>query len=354
MKFVQIFLASSAELADDRKNFERFLSRINNDWIKHEIYFALTIWEDFIDAMSRTRLQDEYNKAIKQCDIFLLLFYTKVGIYTSEEFETAFGAFKENNKPLIFIYFKDSLILTGDIDRNIITMLDFKKKIEDLGHFLSRYKSMEDLQWQFGRQLEKLYRDGVSKSDEISSSSTQLEIDLIALNLINRILLNFDVDKLKLKEAICKSSENTKYEIFLRTRQTRKDNWLNNAGLMEKTIPIFESLIESDSRKVKHYYYSQLAYALKDKPKPDYKSALENLNIAIEIRGSINENGYPLYEFNRAVCLIALDKNFLKNECADDETKQKVRDDLKKVVRNYSNVNRLMADPLNRNIVKWV
>ncbi|MEZ4659850.1 MAG: hypothetical protein R2911_20030 [Caldilineaceae bacterium] len=42
-------------------------------------------WENFLDAMSPTRLQDEYNKAIRACDIFVSLFMTKTGKYTEEE-----------------------------------------------------------------------------------------------------------------------------------------------------------------------------------------------------------------------------------------------------------------------------
>ncbi|MCK7480153.1 MAG: hypothetical protein M0C28_24935 [Candidatus Moduliflexus flocculans] len=42
-----------------------------------------------------------------------MLFFTKVGQYTAEEFETAFGQFKATRKPFIFTYFKDAPISTG-------------------------------------------------------------------------------------------------------------------------------------------------------------------------------------------------------------------------------------------------
>jgi hypothetical protein len=37
-----------------------------------------------------------------------MLFWTKVGQYTEEEFGTAFGQFKTSNKPFIFTYFKSA------------------------------------------------------------------------------------------------------------------------------------------------------------------------------------------------------------------------------------------------------
>ena len=42
----------------------------------------MIVWEDFLDALSPTRLQDEYNRAIRECDLFVMLFRTKVGRYT--------------------------------------------------------------------------------------------------------------------------------------------------------------------------------------------------------------------------------------------------------------------------------
>jgi hypothetical protein len=101
----KIFLASSAELKEDRGEFEVFISRKNKDWVAKGVFLELVIWEDFLDAMSQTRLQDEYDKAIRESDLFVMLFWTKVGQYTEEEFETAFGQFKTTNKPFIFTYF---------------------------------------------------------------------------------------------------------------------------------------------------------------------------------------------------------------------------------------------------------
>jgi hypothetical protein len=47
---------------------------------------------------------------------------------------------------------------------------------------------------------------------------------------------------------------------------------------MERTIPILQALIEVD--KHKHYYYGQLAYALKDRLRPDFGAAKENFDRA--------------------------------------------------------------------------
>lgn len=157
----KIFLASSAELVEDRREFEIFINRQNKRWHERGVFLELVIWEDFVDAMSQTRLQDEYNKALKGCDVFVMLFWTKVGMYTAEEFETAFGQFKATGRPLIYTYFKNAPILTGVANRRDMTSLwDFQDKLKTLGHFQTEYDSVAALTGHFGEQLEKLALSG--------------------------------------------------------------------------------------------------------------------------------------------------------------------------------------------------
>lgn len=54
--------------------------------------------------MSETRQQDEYNKKVKNCDVFLSLFKTKTGKFTEEEFDVAHQAFMQRKNPLIYTY----------------------------------------------------------------------------------------------------------------------------------------------------------------------------------------------------------------------------------------------------------
>jgi hypothetical protein len=157
----KIFLASSAELKEDRKEFEIFIGRKNKDWVNKGVFLDLVIWEDFLDAMSQTRLQDEYNKAIRVCDLFVMLFWTKVGQYTEEEFETAFGQFKSANKPFIFTYFKDAEISVASANKkDLMSLWAFQEKMSSLGHFYTVYKNVDELKFKFNQQLDKLASNG--------------------------------------------------------------------------------------------------------------------------------------------------------------------------------------------------
>ncbi|MCP4607958.1 MAG: GTP-binding protein [Planctomycetes bacterium] len=155
-KHIKIFLASSAELKAEREQFEIFIHRENQQLYKRGIFIELELWENFIDAMSKTRLQDEYNNVVKHSDIFVSLFFSKVGKYTLEEFETAFGQFKKTGKPLVYTYFKNAPIDAENITDEIQSLLDFRKKLEDLGHFRTIYKNIDDLKLQFKKQLERV------------------------------------------------------------------------------------------------------------------------------------------------------------------------------------------------------
>lgn len=113
----KLFLASSVKLTEDRKEFEIFINRKNKDWIRKGVFIELIVWEDFLDAVSKTRLQDEYDKAIRECDLFVMLFHSKVGPYTEEEFDTAFEHFKNTGRPFIFTYFKNAEFNTANASR---------------------------------------------------------------------------------------------------------------------------------------------------------------------------------------------------------------------------------------------
>lgn len=178
MKKVKLFLASSKELQEERQQIEIFVNRKNKEWVDKGIFLDLQIWEDFLDAMSQTRLQDEYNNAIKTSDIFIMLFFSKVGKYTEEEFTTAYDQFKNTNRPFIFTYFKDALISSGEIGQEMISLLDFQKKVKELGHFYTTYKSVEDLKLQIGNQLSKLEEDGlfIEKTQDNIAIISQQEI----------------------------------------------------------------------------------------------------------------------------------------------------------------------------------
>lgn len=173
MQKIRLFLASSSELKEDREQFEIFIYRKCKAWFDRGIFLHLDIWEDFLDAMSAGGLQSEYNKTIQDCDIFVLLAFNKVGKYTAEEFEKAFGQFSETRKPFIFTYFKPPE--TRDRDE-VQSLWTFEDKLKELKHYKTEYQTIEGLREHFSNQLDKLAASGFLKlkpEDGIQEKSEQ-------------------------------------------------------------------------------------------------------------------------------------------------------------------------------------
>lgn len=172
MKSIKVFLASSSELVEDRREFEIFLNRENKALINEGVFLELVIWEDFIDSMSKTRLQDEYNNAITRSDIFILLLHKKIGKYTLEEFNTAFGQFQQTGKPIIYTYFKDTPVNISELNKEDFEgLFKFQDKLKSLGHFYTKYSNIDSLKLQFSSQLNKL----IDSEWEIFSSKEKVQ-----------------------------------------------------------------------------------------------------------------------------------------------------------------------------------
>jgi hypothetical protein len=356
MQTKKIFLASSEELREDRIAFELMIGQLNQEWVPRGTFFHLVVWENFIDAMSKEGLQQEYNRAIQGCDIFVLLFFTKVGRFTAEEFETAFGAFRAENKPLIYTYFKDDVVLTGDIDEGIVSLLEFKKKLSELKHYYTRYRSAEELKWLFSRQLDKLYGDTQGLSLEVTDATPQSQIDTIALSLVNRFLSEVDartaVDTAKLSNAIQRAGELARHTMFLLAQQVRQNNWETNKPLMERAIPVLEALIAVDPHK--HYYFGQLAFALKDSIKPDWQAAKGHFDRAIDLRGNIVGGSEPWYDFNRALCCIKLDAKFADGKPSDPAIRKAILRDLGQAQLGLGDLGGILDQPWNIHVRRWL
>jgi len=169
MNTYKIFLASSFELKADRDQFEIFINRKNKEWLQKGIFLELVIWEDTLDCMEQTRLQDKYNKEVTDCDIFVLLYSTKMGCYTKEEFEVAHAQFLRTKKPILFIYFKNISVTVDKIKReDQKTLWDFQDRLAALEHSQTDYEHTNDLILYFNRQLDKLLNTGFFKSSTAS------------------------------------------------------------------------------------------------------------------------------------------------------------------------------------------
>ena len=179
----KIFLASSSELADDRVRFRLFIGEKNNEWVPKGVFLEVIVWEDFLDALSPTRLQDEYNRQIRACDVFVMLFWSKVGRYTEEEFSAAVGQFQASLRPFVYTYFKTAPLTADHSKRaDLQSLWAFQDKLKALGHYQTEYANTDQLLLHFSQQLDKLVDGGFIQFPEEGDRAGGCAADQLATN----------------------------------------------------------------------------------------------------------------------------------------------------------------------------
>jgi MinD-like ATPase involved in chromosome partitioning or flagellar assembly len=162
LRVIRLFLASSSELRDDRDELDFYWRKLNDRLSRSGVVLEIVRWEEFLDSMSGARLHREYNDAIKTCDVFVSLFFTKIGSYADEEFEVAFQQFKAMGRPLIYTFFKNADIQPGAVRREDLESLwAFKKRLMELGHLHVTYDNIDQLKQKFSDQFDHLLEAGL-------------------------------------------------------------------------------------------------------------------------------------------------------------------------------------------------
>ena len=85
MKTLNIFIASSYELSEQRVQIGDYIRRLSYNYSPRGVRLKLACWEDFYPEYSGISKQQEYDEhLIKTCDIFIAMFRTRCGIYTQQ------------------------------------------------------------------------------------------------------------------------------------------------------------------------------------------------------------------------------------------------------------------------------
>ena len=152
---IKIFLASSAELEEERQILKQLFYDETKKYINKNIFLDLVIWEDIKLAFYGDSRQDYFNEKMLKCDVVIFLFWKKVGDFTKEEFDLAYKNFKEGKKPYyLYVYFKSGKVDIDEIDEEILKIRDLKKEIAEAVQIDNEFKSKEDLILQLKKQLD--------------------------------------------------------------------------------------------------------------------------------------------------------------------------------------------------------
>ncbi|HYF31083.1 MAG TPA: P-loop NTPase fold protein [Chitinophagaceae bacterium] len=171
-RIIKIFLATSSDLKPERELIEKaIIARFE----KEKSVFELMFWDDDPDKTLRRSLHVTYHKAISESDIFVMIFTSRIPQYAEEEFQVAFSQRKDNNKPHILAYFKESEVYPKEpkSKEQEINLLKFKNKLSDLGYPWVVYRNHDDLLVHFSRQLDHLIKLNQSSASLSEASAVE-------------------------------------------------------------------------------------------------------------------------------------------------------------------------------------
>ena len=76
MKTIKIFVASSDELSDERRELADMVTHLNYALNGLGINIVLVKWEYLDASMGISHKQDEYNEELKDCEICMVMYWT--------------------------------------------------------------------------------------------------------------------------------------------------------------------------------------------------------------------------------------------------------------------------------------
>ena len=142
---LKLFLVSSQELQPEREKIEREIGRKNKDFKKRGFEIDLIIWEDKQLVGKSFRTQDNINLEAGDCSLFVMMFYSKVGKFSWEEFENAKSRFDQEGLPRFLIFQKDIDLPRGLTEADAESLFAFRKLLRNENHFPEPYENEDEL-----------------------------------------------------------------------------------------------------------------------------------------------------------------------------------------------------------------
>ena len=145
MKTLKIFLASSNELQTEREMMAALANSLNTVLEKQGVNVIVVQWENLDASMGVNHKQEDYNEKLSECDMCMVLYWTKFGMYTKIELETAFNELKAGHNPKkVYVYFKED---DSEVTDELKVFRDsFPTKY---GHFYTSFSNFDTLKAHF-------------------------------------------------------------------------------------------------------------------------------------------------------------------------------------------------------------
>ena len=174
MKPIGIFLASEGGIEEIRDQIELFILRGIRDCrafgLKNDVF--VTRWETHSKAFHLTNKQDEYNRLITECEIFIAIFFRKANL-TRVELEKAYQSLKQGNNPkIILVYFYEPLVSMASLNSAFTKVIKLKKWIKNQGQVFEVADSSTTLLFKVTKAVENALHGFVSVDNIVEPDKT--------------------------------------------------------------------------------------------------------------------------------------------------------------------------------------
>ena len=172
MKKIKIFLASSEELKEERKELADIIANINHILSRRDIFVDLVKWEYLDASMGVSHKQEEYNAELRECEMCIVLYWTRFGMYTKTELDTAYGELKEGHNPRkLYVYFKASDAISEELK-------GFRDSFPvKYGHFFTDFGNIDTLKAHFLLQFMEYMSSHLQMKDVLEIKDSQVKVN---------------------------------------------------------------------------------------------------------------------------------------------------------------------------------
>ena len=158
---MRIFIASSNDLVQERKDFRLFL---------YDQDLKPVVWENIDQSITKERFQDRINQDhLNTSDIVVFMIKSKLGKYTKEEFEEACKSLGNTISKIYVYFFKESK--DNIDDEQLLEILTLKKYLKTFGDLYQEVNNYQELEHHFLTQIK--YFDIPDKEDSTQDITTQ-------------------------------------------------------------------------------------------------------------------------------------------------------------------------------------
>lgn len=140
---MRIFIASSNDLFQERKDFRLFL---------YDQDLKPVVWENIDQSITKERFQDRINEHhLNTSDIVVFMIKSKLGKYTKEEFEEACKSLGNTISKIYVYFFKESK--DNIDDEQLLEILTLKKYLKTFGDLYQEINNYQELEHHFLTQI---------------------------------------------------------------------------------------------------------------------------------------------------------------------------------------------------------